>query len=40
MQMVWYYKTGSMSSTGGGRGIGSNWRSISRRTGGGVYIRK
>jgi hypothetical protein len=29
--MVWYYKKGSLATTGGGRGSGTNWRAIGRR---------
>ena len=31
MQMVWYYKRASLPTSGGGRGTGTYWRSISRR---------
>ena len=31
MQMVWYYNNASLSTSGNGRGTGTNWRAISRR---------
>lgn len=31
MQMVWYYKKASLATSGGSRGTGTNWRTISRR---------